>query len=132
MKKLIVSAILGLLILVGATSQTASAQMSDSQIRAAIENTSKELPMKISESITWESMRLLDDGVIEYAYSFDPTQFGVDIRTFAQALNDVSSEQMLEMLGEEFKNMAYTLGRNIQIIYKYPDGTRSTKRVYIN
>lgn len=87
--------------------------------------------MKISESITWESMRLLDDGVIEYAYFFDPTPFGVDIRTFAQAINDVTSEQMLEMLGEEFKNMAYTLGRDIQIIYKCPDGTRSTKRVYI-
>lgn len=92
----------------------------------------KNVPMEMMDGMTWQNIRLMDNGVIEYTFTVDPVKLGAEsTKAFADEIDGMTGKQMLELLGTEFKSMAEMVGRNVQMVFKYPNGTQSAKRINV-
>ncbi len=131
MKRIIVAAFLGILMMVGSLAQPASAKLDDNDVKTFVSEMKKNVPMEITNGMTWQNIRLMDNGVIEYTFLVDPVKLGADTKAFADEIDAMTGKQMLELLGTEFKSMAEMVGRNVQMVFKYPNGTQSSKRINI-
>lgn len=129
MKRIIVAVILGILMMASPTAPSATAKMNNEEVMASINEIKQGLPMYINEAITWKSIELMPNGEVEFVYLVNPTTLGVQIKDFANAMEQVSSAQMYDLLGEEFKAMSEKIGRNLKIVYEYPDGSKTIKHI---
>lgn len=132
MKRIILAAFLGILMMVSSLAQPAAAQLSDSEVKVFVTEMKKNVPMEMMDGMTWQNIRLMDNGVIEYTFTVDPVKLGAEsTKAFADEIDGMTGKQMLELLGTEFKSMAEMVGRNVQMVFKYPNGTQSAKRINV-
>lgn len=95
-----------------------------SDVPAFVAEVNKKFPMKIDEATTLSQINLINQGKqVEIVISMNPIKKGVTVTEFTKALKSLSSQQIRNVLGANFKVMTEMFPVPVSLNWVFPDGT---------
>lgn len=98
--------------------------------KMAVVEMRKQLPMEVTEGMTWTKCDLSQDGnTMIWTFKVNPRQMGVSLAEAKSELNGYTNSEFKALLGDDFQQVLDMFGCDVQIVLVFPDNTTKKFRI---
>lgn len=125
--KVLFAGIIAAIALIAAAPAANAQKLSGAELKMAVAELNKQLPMEIAEGATMTKITLNDKAtLLTITFTFNPQKMGVTLAEAKSEVAEMTSRDMRALIGDDFDMFQGMFDCDVDIVIAFPDKTSQT------